>query len=71
MVTIFITNGESIMNIHLNEVGKTKPLIIPKRAVRGYYKDFLTGENKVQVGSQEYVVRDSLTEIAYLMGAKT
>ncbi len=59
------------MQIHLNEVGKTKPLIIPKRAIRGYYKDFLTGENKVQVNDKEYIVRDSLTEIAYLMGAKT
>jgi len=56
------------MNIYLNEVGKTKPLIIPKRAVRGYYKDFLTGETKVQVGESEHKVRESLTEIAYLMG---
>jgi hypothetical protein len=57
------------MDIKLNEVGKTKPLVLPKRSIRGYYKDFLTGETKVQAYSKEYIVRDSLTEIAYLMGA--
>ena len=57
------------MDIKLNEVGKTKPLVLPKRSIRGYYKDFLTGETKVQAYSEEYIVRDSLTEIAYLMGA--
>jgi alpha-acetolactate decarboxylase len=56
------------MNIHLNEVGTTKPLILPKRSIRGYYKDFLTGETKVQVNDKEYSVRDSLIEIQYLMG---
>jgi hypothetical protein len=58
------------MDIKLNEVGTNKPLIITKRSVRGYYKDFLTGEIKVQVGEKEHKVRDSLDEIAYLMGAK-
>jgi len=56
------------MDIHLNEVGTTKPLILPKRSIRGYYKDFLTGETKVQTENREYVVRDSLYEIGYLMG---
>lgn len=56
------------MDIKLNEVGKMQPLILRKRAIRGYYKDFLTGETKVQANSKEYIVRDSLTEIAYLMG---
>ena len=50
------------MDIHLNEVGTTKPLILPKRSIRGYYKDFLTGETKVQVNDKEYSVRDSLIE---------
>lgn len=54
--------------IILNEVGKTKPLILTKRQIRGYYRDVFTGENKVQVDDKEYIVRDSLTEIAYLMG---
>ena len=56
------------MDIQFNEVGKVKPLILTKRQVRGYYKDYLTGENKVQTANEEYVVRDSLLEIAYLMG---
>tara|TARA_R110000803_G_scaffold210340_1_gene281871 strand:- start:6455 stop:6634 length:180 start_codon:yes stop_codon:yes gene_type:complete len=59
------------MDIKLYEVGKTKPLILPKRAIRGYYKDFLTGETKVQANGKEFIVRDSLSEIAYLMGANT
>jgi len=41
---------------------------LPKREVRGYNKDFITGETKVQVGNDEHKVRESLTEIAYLMG---
>ena len=57
--------------ITLNEVGKVKPLILAKRQIRGYYRDVFTGENKVQVDEREYIVRDSLTEIAYLMGANT
>jgi len=57
------------MHIQLNEVGKTKPLILRKRHIKGYYRDVFTGENKVQVNDKEYIVRDSLTEIAYLMGA--
>ncbi len=68
MVALLITKGEYLMDIHLNEVGKVRPLILTKRQIRGYYKDYLTGENKVQTANEEYVVRDSLTEIAYLMG---
>ena len=68
MVTLLITKGEYLMDIQFNEVGKVKPLILTKRQIRGYYKDYLTGENKVQTANEEYVVRDSLTEIAYLMG---
>ena len=41
---------------------------LPKREVRGYYKDFITGDTLVQVGDSEHKVRESLTEIAYLMG---
>jgi len=54
--------------ITLNEVGKTKPLILPIREIRGYYRDVYTGENKVQTTDKEYVVRDSTTEISYLIG---
>jgi len=41
---------------------------LPKREVRGYYKNPLTGDTLVQVGESEHKVRESLTEIAYLMG---
>jgi len=41
---------------------------LPKREIRGYYKDFITGDTLVQVGDSEHKVRESLTEIAYLMG---
>lgn len=54
--------------ITLNEVGKTKPLILPIREIKGYYRDVYTGENKVQTTDKEYVVRDSTTEISYLIG---
>jgi predicted cupin superfamily sugar epimerase len=42
-------------------------ICLPKREIRGYYKDFLTGETKVQIGESEHEVRESLTEIKYLM----
>ena len=54
--------------IKLNEVGKTQPLILNIRSVKGYYRDFFTGETKVQTIDKEYVVRDSIDEIGYLMG---
>ena len=54
--------------IRLNEIGTTKPLVLNIRQVRGYYKDFLTGETKVQTTDKEYVVRDSIDEIGYLIG---
>lgn len=54
--------------IKLHEVGKTKPLILAIREIRGYYRDVYTGENKVQTADKEYVVRDSTTEISYLIG---
>jgi hypothetical protein len=54
--------------IKLNEVGQTRPLILNVRQIRGYYRDVFTGETKVQTENREYVVRDSLTEIGYLMG---
>ena len=54
--------------ITLNEVGQKRPLILSVRQIRGYYKDYITGENKVQTENREYVVRDSLYEIGYLMG---
>ena len=52
----------------LNEVGQKRPLILSVRQIRGYYKDYITGETKVQTENREYVVRDSLYEIGYLMG---
>ena len=55
------------MEVILNIVGGGQ-ICLPKREIRGYYKDFLTGETKVQVGNDEHKVRESLTEIAYLMG---
>jgi hypothetical protein len=55
------------MEVILNIVGGGQ-ICLPKREIRGYYKDFLTGETKVQVGENEHEVRESLTEIAYLMG---
>lgn len=55
------------MEVIFNIVGGGQ-IRLPKREIRGYYKDFLTGETKVQVGNDEHKVRESLTEIAYLMG---
>ena len=54
------------MEVIFNIVGGGQ-ICLPKREVRGYDKDFLTGETKVQVGENEHKVRESLTEIAYLM----
>ena len=54
--------------ITLNEVGQKRPLILSVRQIRGYYRDVCTGETKVQTENREYVVRDSLYEIGYLMG---
>jgi hypothetical protein len=55
------------MEVILNIIGGGQ-ISLPKREIKGYYKDFLTGETKVQVGESEHKVRESLTEIAYLMG---
>ena len=55
------------MEVILNIMGGGE-ICLPKREIRGYYKDFLTGETKVQIGETEHKVRESLTEIAYLMG---
>ena len=54
--------------ITLNLMGQKRPLILSPRQIRGYYKDYITGETKVQTENREYVVRDSLYEIKYLMG---
>ncbi|MDA9139116.1 hypothetical protein N9N56_00970 [Candidatus Pelagibacter ubique] len=56
------------MEVIFNIVGGGQ-ICLPKREVRGYYKDHITGDTKVQVGESEHKVRESLTEIAYLMGA--
>ncbi len=55
------------MEVIFNIVGGGQ-ICLPKREVRGYYKDFITGDTLVQVGESEHKVRESLTEIAYLMG---
>jgi hypothetical protein len=55
------------MEVIFNIVGGGQ-ICLPKREVRGYYKNPLTGDTLVQVGESEHKVRESLTEIAYLMG---
>jgi len=55
------------MEVIFNIVGGGE-IRLPRREVRGYYKNPLTGDTLVQVGNDEYKVRESLTEIAYLMG---
>ena len=55
------------MEVIFNIVGGGE-IRLPKREVRGYYKNPLTGDTLVQVGNDEHKVRESLTEIAYLMG---
>ena len=55
------------MEVIFNIVGGGE-IRLPRREVRGYYKNPLTGDILVQVGNDEYKVRESLTEIMYLMG---
>ena len=55
------------MEVVFNIVGGGE-IRLPRREVRGYYKNPLTGDTLVQVGNDEHKVRESLTEIAYLMG---
>jgi len=55
------------MEVIFNIVGGGE-IRLPRREVRGYYKNPLTGDTLVQVGNDEYKVRESLTEIMYLMG---
>ena len=55
------------MEVIFNIVGGGE-IRLPKREVRGYYKNPLTGDILVQVGNDEHKVRESLTEIAFLMG---
>ena len=55
------------MEVVFNIVGGGE-IRLPRREVRGYYKNPLTGDTLVQVGNDEYKVRESLTEIMYLMG---
>jgi len=55
------------MEVIFNIVGGGE-IRLPRREVRGYYKNPLTGDTLVQVGNDEHKVRESLTEIAYLMG---
>ena len=58
--------------ITLNLVGGGQ-LRLPKRMIRGYYKDFLNSGIKVQVSDpdKEYEVRESLIEIQYLMDQRS
>ena len=55
------------MEVIFNIVGGGQ-ICLPKREVRGYYKNPITGDTLVQVGESEHKVRESLTEIAYLLG---
>ena len=41
---------------------------IPIRSISGFYKDQYTSEVIVEVGDDEYKVRDSLDEVKYILG---
>ena len=43
-------------------------LNIPARFISGFYKDEITSDVIVEVLGEEYVVRDSLDEIKYILG---
>ena len=43
-------------------------LNIPARSISGFYKDEWTSEVIVEVLGEEYIVRDSLDEIKYILG---
>ena len=49
-------------NIRFNLIGGGT-LYLPPREVRGFYKDFITGNNVVEVNDDRFEVRDSQEEI--------
>ena len=55
------------MNVTFNLMGGGE-LNIPSRSISGFYKDQFTSEVIVEVGEDEYKVRDSLDEVKYLLG---
>ena len=55
------------MNVTFNLLGGGQ-LNIPARSVSGFYKDDITGQVIVEVLGEEYIVRDSLDEIKYILG---
>ena len=55
------------MNVTFNLLGGGE-LNIPPRAISGFYKDQFTSEVSVEVGEDEYKVRDSLDEVQYILG---
>ncbi len=55
------------MNVRFNLLGGGE-LNIPPRAISGFYKDQFTSEVIVEVGEDEYKVRDSLDEVKYILG---
>jgi hypothetical protein len=55
------------MNVTFNLMGGGE-LNIPQRAISGFYKDQFTSEVIVEVGNDEYKVRDSLDEVKYILG---
>jgi hypothetical protein len=55
------------MNVTFKLLGGGE-LNIPPRAISGFYKDQFTSEVIVEVGEDEYKVRDSLDEVKYILG---
>ena len=55
------------MNVTFNLMGGGELNITP-RAISGFYKDQYTSEVIVEVGDEEYKVRDSLDEVKYILG---
>ena len=52
----------AIRNIRFNLIGGGT-LYLPPREVRGFYKDFITGHNVVEVNDDRFEVRNSQEEI--------
>ena len=49
-------------NIRFNLIGGGT-LYLPPREVKGFYKDFITGNNVVEVNNDKFEVRNSQEEI--------
>jgi|TARA_R100001463_G_scaffold3015_1_gene12489 hypothetical protein len=54
-------------NVTFNLTGGGE-LNIPARFISGFYKDEITSDVIVEVLGEEYIVRDSLDEIKYILG---